>query len=161
MKWIILLMIFLVACGETQNVSVQIKDATIKITDVTEVTVRDKCSYLFTSGLTNTELDRRLDSCYMGKYLEYAIASNDVSVCDEIIDPFYYSSCYAFVAADKNNSDLCEELELIGWTAQELYENITTTDNCYYYYKRGNGKGDVCDNILNDQLKNKCKEDFQ
>ncbi len=85
-------------------------------------------------------------------YQEAAEDTGDLTYCDKItVEGGYYysyskSSCYATVAKDKSNPSLCAKLS-----------DMEDRDDCYYSYAVTYPyKEEVCDNIVDTNLKEDC-----
>ena len=125
---------------------------------------KDKCSYLQEiKGLTASELENEFNICYQGKYNSYALVTKNVSVCEEIVKPWYYSPCVASLASQEKDLNLCNNIRFWEWEARGFNEKLNTKDLCYssfvsysYVDMSQSEIESVCNKISNIQLKSQC-----
>lgn len=83
----------------------------------------DDCSYMFGNGeLTSREIIEEIE-CYQETYNDPAIESGDPLVCNAIVKPGFLGKCYAAVALDANEIDICD-----------FSPDATVSDECYLAY---------------------------
>ena len=128
-------------------------------------TPKDKCSDVTDWTVQDTETQK--DICYKGKYIDYAVSMQNISICDEIIDGNYLGQCYASVAYIDTNYTICKHIPIISYEAKGFMNNITSKDVCYFKYLMFLGEDitaykkttmpiNICDNIDNEQFQAKC-----
>ena len=128
------------------------------------VAKKDKCSYLDEQkGRTPSELDSEYGVCYQGKYTDYALATNDSVICEEIVKPWYLSPCIAAVASQKDDLNLCKNIKYEEWEARGYRNKLNTNDLCYYSfvtykytYVNAIEIENSCNKISDIQLKTQC-----
>jgi hypothetical protein len=147
------------------------------LNDISDEAVKldnDKCMF-DTTGMTVTEINERQNTCYTSKYLNYASLKKDESICDTIYRPYWLGACYGKVAFSINNHEICRSVQHIEYTAKGYFEDLSSTDVCYYLFVYetyfdsysdlllGNTKNiHVCKFIENEQFEQECikYEDF-
>ena len=83
----------------------------------------DDCSYMFGRGtLTAREIAEEAE-CYQTTYNDLAVDAGDPMLCSGIVKPDYLAKCYAAVALDANEIDLCD-----------FSEDANVKDECYMAY---------------------------
>lgn len=94
----------------------------------------DNCgSYVTYNGLSDSEAEL-LGECYENKYLNPAIAGEDTSICDEIYNPYEYGACYGLVAAELEDSSMCDGIVNILFERRSGPDDATTIDACKFTY---------------------------
>jgi hypothetical protein len=110
----------------------------------------DECSYMFGRGLlTAREVAEEAD-CYRTTYNVPAVESGDPIICNDIVKPVFLAKCYAAVALDANELDMCD-----------FAMDASVSDDCYIAYASSMSEsfifeGEACNRIRDYDKKSEC-----
>jgi len=119
----------------------------------------DKCySIQFNKDLSPLEVQSQQKFCYINKYVNFVEERNQLSVCDEIMEPAYKGMCYGKISANEKDISICDNMENEEYEAQGLNEPATSKDICYYSYAFNFPEKQIegCNKIVNTQAKADC-----
>jgi hypothetical protein len=123
-----------------------------------KIKLKDECFYTsLLEGYTQTEKQETESVCYQGKYFDYAIATTNYIVCNNIFLPDKRANCFAhFAHGTKSGDSSCAKVLYEEWGAIGYKTNINTRDACYYTYSWLEGTYASCHKIKNSEMRNKC-----
>lgn len=138
--------------GFLLNVAYSLKNVSF-CSMITNVHIKDTCIQYVAQKTDNELLCENLtleqkNSCYMS----FAYRRKDSTFCEKIEETdlpamriFWVETCYSRLAEITKDPNLCEKIE-----------TLETKDYCYYYVAEEAGKLDICEKILDPNLRRKC-----
>ncbi len=129
----------------------------------------DVCFSTYQSYQKNptTEWQSKVQTCYQGKYYDYAVDIENVSHCNQIIPSARLARCYAYYY-QQTGEEVCKDIPIEYYTTQGYYEDLSTKDVCYMTYAslkvsentystpEESFFNETCGKIKNEQVKSKC-----
>lgn len=146
------------------------KSITAQFTEETEVkdSYEDQCYDVYSSYQMDptTERQSKMQTCYQGKYYDYAVDHENVSHCNEIYPSYRLATCYAYYY-QQTGEETCKDIPVEYYEAQGYYDEINTKDVCYANYvvlevsenpysTPESFFDENCGKIENEQMKSSC-----
>lgn len=69
-----------------------------------------------------------------------AIKSQEIEICDKILDSYFKGTCYILVAEAKKDESICETIE--------LKQGVNSQDHCYINVATGKADKELCNKVI-------------
>jgi len=112
---------------------------------------KDNCSFIYDIEIISGAVkEEEAESCYQSTYIDPAKAESDPEICNEIVKPSFVGKCYAAIALDMNELDVCDDAD-----------EVSARDECYFTYASSMAKlfifaDEACDRINDQEKKEEC-----